>query len=120
MMRKYSVDEIENMRNSIDWMYPTGVVYYQADRTKETEEKLRTYMLAGITPRQLGKKVREHLDRQEMVKEYKAAKRAQVAPLPPIVKSETWTGLDQRAFRQGFHDIITLKPLRDSIASLFR
>jgi hypothetical protein len=62
-MRKYTVAEIEEMRKSVTCMFPSGVSYYPAARAKEIEERLRTYMTAGVTPKELNKAAGEYLDR---------------------------------------------------------
>jgi hypothetical protein len=51
--RKYSVEEIDAMRGSVRCMFPSGVSYRREERTKEIEERLRTYMVNGTTPEEL-------------------------------------------------------------------
>lgn len=51
--RKYSVSEIDQMRNSVDWMTTPYGAYYPEKRKAEIEDRLRTYMLNGTEPREL-------------------------------------------------------------------
>lgn len=58
--RKYSVSEIDSMRNTISsygWA-PNSGAYYPADRAMEIEERLRTYMIAGVEPTELFQELR--------------------------------------------------------------
>lgn len=59
--RKYTLAEIDRMRNAINWMYPDGVAFYQDERARETEERLRTYMAAGIEPEDLERQMGEYI-----------------------------------------------------------
>lgn len=55
MDRKYSVYDIDAMRKAVErfgWMANSGS-YYPADRAKEIEERVRTYMVAGVDPDEL-------------------------------------------------------------------
>jgi ABC-type glycerol-3-phosphate transport system substrate-binding protein len=51
--RKYSVSEIDAMRQAIRWSYPDNVPFYQEERTKEIEELIRTYMAGGADPKEV-------------------------------------------------------------------
>jgi hypothetical protein len=51
--RKYAIAEIEQMRNALRWSYPSGVSYYEKERSAEIENKLRTYMQNGTDPDEL-------------------------------------------------------------------
>ncbi len=52
--RKYSVSEIERMRDALRWiLIQPGVTYYEDQKAAEIEEQLRTYMLAGTAPEEL-------------------------------------------------------------------
>jgi hypothetical protein len=74
MERKYSVSEIDRMRAALDFQYLWGCrqsehtffngtssggtrvssrPYKEEDMRKDTEQRLRTYMLAGIEPEEL-------------------------------------------------------------------
>lgn len=51
--RRYSLSEIDAMRNAIRWSYSTGVAFYAEERTKEIEERIRTYMAADVDPQEI-------------------------------------------------------------------
>lgn len=51
--RKYSVAEIDRLRDAIRWSYPSGVPFYEKDRNADIEDRLRTYMLNGTDPAEL-------------------------------------------------------------------
>lgn len=53
MERKYSFGEIESMRRALEWSYPSGVSYYAAERSKEIEERVRTFMVGGVEPQEV-------------------------------------------------------------------
>lgn len=53
--RKYSVAEIDRMRRSIRWSYPTGISCYEHERAADIENRLRTYMQNGTDPEELEK-----------------------------------------------------------------
>lgn len=55
---KYSVDEIDRMREAIRRSYPLGVAYYKKERDADIENRLRTYMLNGTTPGELEEALR--------------------------------------------------------------
>ena len=65
MSRNYTLDEIDSMRQSIEWSYPCGVPFYQEQRTKEIEERIRTYMAAGIEPKELADRTKAMLAEQQ-------------------------------------------------------
>lgn len=48
--RKYSVGEIDGMRQALAMSYPCGQPFYQEERTREIEERLRTYMIGNVDP----------------------------------------------------------------------
>lgn len=54
--RRYSLEEIDAMRADIGSSYPSGVSYNMGERSREIEDQLRTYMMAGIAPSELAKK----------------------------------------------------------------
>lgn len=56
--RKYSIDEIDSMRNSISWLQPSGI-YHRGEREDQIERELRTHMLNGTSPEELRKKMQE-------------------------------------------------------------
>lgn len=66
MTRKYTVAEIDRMRRAIEWSYPSGVTYYQAERSAEIEDRLRTYMVNGTDPSELEQAMREIWKRESM------------------------------------------------------
>jgi hypothetical protein len=51
--RTYTVAEIDRMRTAIQWTYPPGVAYMAVERLVWVEERLRTYIMAGIDPLEL-------------------------------------------------------------------
>ena len=52
--RRYSVDEIDEMRTSVSTLVAMSNRHDHGARDKRTEEQLRTYMLNGTTPAELG------------------------------------------------------------------
>jgi hypothetical protein len=54
--RRYSLVEIDGMREDIHRSYPSGFSYYGPERAAEVELKLRTYMMAGIDPAEVREK----------------------------------------------------------------
>jgi hypothetical protein len=63
MGRKYSVEEIDQMRRSIDTMMSSHRSYDPVEQAKKIEERLRTYMLNGTEPDELKRNASEHFDR---------------------------------------------------------
>lgn len=51
--RKYSVAEIDRMRVLVRFTIPDGTTFYGEGVTVWIEERLRTYMMAGIGPEEL-------------------------------------------------------------------
>lgn len=52
--RAYTVAEIDTMRLTIThYGWPGGGSYYPAQRAAEIEDRLRTYMIAGVEPEDL-------------------------------------------------------------------
>lgn len=51
--RKYSVAEIDDMRDSIRWSYPSDTAFYAKERDADIENRLRTYMQNGTDPEEL-------------------------------------------------------------------
>ncbi len=51
--RKYTVAEIDQMRELIQGSYPDGWPYMHDEREAEIEGRLRTYMLNGTNPEEL-------------------------------------------------------------------
>jgi hypothetical protein len=64
MSHKYSVDEIDRMRETVRRLLtPKGgglYSYNPEQRTKEIEERLRTYMLNGTEPSELEKSAEDY------------------------------------------------------------
>jgi len=59
--RKYSVSEIDKMRTAIaSWGFPNAVSYDPTHRAQEIEDRLRTYMAAGVDPKSVGDEVHKH------------------------------------------------------------
>ena len=56
--KKYSVSEIDRMRNIIRWSYPCGVPFYEKERALDIELRLRTYMANGTDPEELAQALR--------------------------------------------------------------
>lgn len=48
-MKKYSIAEMDRMRQCIKASYLSGVPYYAADRSAEIENRLCAYMQNGTT-----------------------------------------------------------------------
>lgn len=63
--RSYTLSEIDRMRELIRWSYPCGVSYYPADRDADTENRLRTYMLGGVSLEELEKSSYEQRAREQ-------------------------------------------------------
>ena len=63
--RKYSFSEIQAMRQALAFSYPSGVCYYADERSKEIEERIRTYMVAGIDPQEVINACQEMLAQQQ-------------------------------------------------------
>lgn len=54
MTRKYSVAEIDQMREVLRWnLTPLNCAYHQDELEERVERQLRTYMEAGIDPAEL-------------------------------------------------------------------
>lgn len=51
--RRYSFSEIQAMRNALRLSYPSGVSYYEDQRSKEIEERVRTLMVGGVDPKEV-------------------------------------------------------------------
>jgi len=68
--RKYTVAEIDQMRKHIEWSYPTGVSFNGAERSAEVERRLRTYMMAGIEPKEIAEMFAEALEREAKALEW--------------------------------------------------
>jgi glutamyl/glutaminyl-tRNA synthetase len=78
MSRKYSVEEIDAMRKSIEWSYPSGVSYYAHERSAEIENRLRTYMQNGTTPAELKEMEDRALQREMQAQEQMRGVRARM------------------------------------------
>jgi len=53
-LRKYSIHELDRMREIIRWKeWPVGVSWRGNEREEFVEEKLRTYMINGTTLEEL-------------------------------------------------------------------
>lgn len=58
--KAYTVSEVDRMRKAItDYGFPIGVSYYPVDRAKEVEERIRTYMVAGVDVADLEEALRD-------------------------------------------------------------
>jgi hypothetical protein len=57
-VKKYTIDEIDQMRSHIRWSYPSDVVYCTKDQDADIENRLRTYMQNGTTVAELEKMAR--------------------------------------------------------------
>ena len=53
MAKKYTVAEIDQMRQVIRWSYPSGLSFMPVERDANIENRLRTYMQNGTTPKEL-------------------------------------------------------------------
>jgi hypothetical protein len=62
--RRYTVDELIAMRQSLSRMFPLGVCYKPNERAAEVEDQLRTYMLNGTTPEELAEVERAFVQRE--------------------------------------------------------
>jgi hypothetical protein len=63
--RKYSVSEIDKMRQAVDVLLTrNGVPFRKADRVVEIEQRLRTYMMNGTDPKELEEKAQAHIRRE--------------------------------------------------------
>lgn len=96
--RAYTIQEIDQMRQDIEWSYGSGS-YYPAERSAQTERSLRTYMAAGIDPDEVRKRRDDAMERerksQEMIQEYYRKQREfEAATTPNIaeVQMPTATG----------------------------
>lgn len=79
MSRKYSLDEIDQMRRDIDrivegvrhyqWSpsgcFSSGITYNAAERAAKIEDRLRTYMQNGTDPAELEAKVKSIHDAEQ-------------------------------------------------------
>ena len=55
--RTYTMGDIDRMRKAIDWnIIPEGQPYYPAEKNAQVEDRLRTYMLAGVSPEEVEQK----------------------------------------------------------------
>jgi hypothetical protein len=63
--RSYTLDEIDRMREAIRWLYPKGISYEPAERNADIENRIRTYMAAGIFPEELEKKMNELIHKRQ-------------------------------------------------------
>jgi len=61
--RKYSVSEIDKMREAILRLYPLGVPYRANERAADAENRLRTHMQNGTGPEELERAAREHVEK---------------------------------------------------------
>lgn len=59
MTRKYSIEEMDEMRGYIERMYTMGVAYKPAERVADIEQRLRSFMANGTEPHELAKKAEE-------------------------------------------------------------
>jgi hypothetical protein len=63
--RKYSIGEIDRMRNALSVLCDTGFAFARMDRNAGIEQKLRTYMQNGTEPDELEKLAGEKLSLQQ-------------------------------------------------------
>lgn len=92
LARKYSVDEINAMRRSLRAAYPSGVAYYEKERSAEVEDRLRTHMQNGTEPSELeeaaNKHFREEAEAQEVWRMWRSDMRAKAPPPRVLVTAE--------------------------------
>jgi hypothetical protein len=67
--RAYTVAEIDRMRTAVEWMQSDGP-YRPSERVHEIEERLRTYMLAGIDPQDLENQARKMVTERQRLTEW--------------------------------------------------
>lgn len=71
MERKYSLEEIDAMRKSVDLLSMTNSSSFDgAEHIAKVEARLRTYMANGTTPEELAAAARQHLMRLHEGREY--------------------------------------------------
>lgn len=89
--RKYTVSEMEAMRRSIRFSYPSGVSYYEKDRAADVENRLRSYMQNGTTPEELeefrNQQAHAEMEAQKRWQEFEAERRKNLPPPPPPPKT---------------------------------
>lgn len=51
--RRYSFREVEAMRAALAMGYPCGVSYSPAERSREIEDRIRTYMAGNVDPQEV-------------------------------------------------------------------
>ncbi len=57
--RKYSIDEIDQMRRAVGWIHAPLGAYYKSEEDARKEQILRTYMLNGTAPEELEEAVQK-------------------------------------------------------------
>lgn len=88
-MKKYTIDEIDQMRNHIRWSYPFGVVSCQ-ELDADIENRLRTYMQNGTTVAELEKMASDSRERQIKWEDEQAeiyARMCESRPPPRVFKT---------------------------------
>lgn len=91
--RKYTMAEIASMRDSIRWSYPNGVCYRESERNADIEDRLRTYILAGIEPAEVLAARDAHMQREferqvAAQAHHEAQAKSRPAPKPLLTKAD--------------------------------
>lgn len=60
MERKYSISEIDAMRESVSTLMLAIAHYQCAPDERRVEDKLRTYLIAGVSPEELAAEAKAH------------------------------------------------------------
>jgi hypothetical protein len=88
--RKYSISEINRMRNAIAGCYPSGESYRASERSAEVEDRLRTHMQNGTDPEELEAAANARMDadiawqqkEQEILRQYEES-----LPKPRVIQT---------------------------------
>jgi len=88
--RKYSVAEIDRMREDIGRMFPLGVAYDPDWRARQIEDKLRTYMLNGTDPDELAAESDKYraADIEWFIRNHEIAAQRQPPDQSPFLQSQ--------------------------------
>jgi hypothetical protein len=62
--RRYTISEIDEMRESLSRMYPVGASYKSAEREAQTEDRLRTHMQNGTDPDELKAASKDYCEKE--------------------------------------------------------
>lgn len=74
--RLYTVREIDRMRRVLTMSYPPGVTFRQSDRSAEVEDRIRTYMSAGVDPAEVIAYCNEQVARYQQVQAHNRQREA--------------------------------------------